>query len=86
MHPCVAEAEDSYIGTFIPWFVVYGCFIEDIQLGSHLCIKAKHFWPEGDCFRQVPLYISILPRPLQRAFHRILHSKYRICTCPIPLE
>ena len=37
--------------------MAYGCFIEDIALGSHLSITAKHFWPEGDRFRQVPLYI-----------------------------
>ena len=39
-----------------PWFMAYGCFMEDIELGSHLSIKAKYFWPEGDRFRQVPLY------------------------------
>ena len=26
-----------------PWFVAYGCFIEDVK-----SIKAKDFWPEGD--------------------------------------
>ena len=36
-----------------------GCFMEDIELGSHLSIKAKYFWPEGDCFRQVSLYIFL---------------------------
>ena len=30
--------------------------MEDIELGSHLSIKAKYFWPEGDRFRQVSLY------------------------------
>ena len=39
-----------------PQFMAYGCFMEDIELGSHLSIKAKYFWPEGDHFRQVPLY------------------------------
>ena len=39
-----------------PQFMAYGCFMEDIELGSHLSIKAKYFWPEGDRFRQVSLY------------------------------
>ena len=38
-----------------PRFMAYGCFMEDIELGSHLSIKAKYFWPEGDRFRQVSL-------------------------------
>ena len=40
-----------------PWFVAYGCFIENIELGSHFSIKAKNFWLEGDRFRQVLLYL-----------------------------
>ena len=56
MHPCVATTKDSYIGTKAqPWFVAYGYFIEDIEIGSHLSIKAKYFWLEGDHFRQVPV-------------------------------
>ena len=42
-----------------PWVVAYGCFIKDIELVSHLSIKAKYFWPEGDLFRQVPLYSTM---------------------------
>ena len=56
MHPCVTKTEDSYRNLCIkakPWFVVYGCFIEATELGSHLSIKSKYFWPEGDRFRQV---------------------------------
>ena len=26
-----------------PRFMAYGCFMEDIELGSHLSIKAKYF-------------------------------------------
>jgi len=41
MHPCVAKTKDSYIGTLAkPWFVAYGCFLEDTELDSHLSIKA----------------------------------------------
>ena len=29
-----------------PWFVAYGCFIEDIELGSHLSIKANISGPK----------------------------------------
>jgi len=56
MHPCVAKTKDSYIGTFVlrPNHSLWP--MADIELGSHLFIKAKHFWPEGDRFRQVPLY------------------------------
>ena len=59
MHPCVAKTKDSYVYRNLcikakPWFVAYGYFIEDIGLSSHLSIKAKHFWPKGDRFRQVP--------------------------------
>ena len=34
--------------------MAYGCFMEDIELGSHLSIKAKYFWPKGD--RSTVLY------------------------------
>ena len=43
-----------------PQFMAYGCFMEDTELGSHLSIKTKYFWPEGDRFRQVPLYSIIV--------------------------
>ena len=32
--------------------------MENAELGSHLSTKAKYFWPEGDRFRQLPLYIE----------------------------
>ena len=60
MH-CIFIAKPEYISPWNlcikakPQFMAYGCFMEDIELGSHLSIKAKYFWPEGDHFRQVPL-------------------------------
>ena len=59
---CIFIAKPEYISPWNlcikakPQFVAYDCFMEDIELGSHLSIKAKYFWPEGDRFRQVPLY------------------------------
>ena len=37
--------------------MAYGGFMEDIELGSHLSIKAKYFWTEGVRFRQTLGYI-----------------------------
>ena len=34
-----------------------GRFVQGSELGIHLSTKATFFWPEGDCFGQVPQFI-----------------------------
>jgi len=44
-----------------PWFAAYGCFMEDIELGSHFSMKAMQ---TGSTAFAVPNSISLYKRPL----------------------